>query len=186
MVAKNLVSIEILEMSAPNTSLAMLQLTEDGRELCQVLGWSIAETERQRVNRYHQGEQYPQHTLALMIFAMHARFRGYRVGVLPKLEMVQTNAVPDVSVSRCYPGSPPETTFVEVELSSKELDAKWRNLSQLQGRVALCARNAKRRARLVGDCKLKNLHGIATDLETLIACKVPDITDETPLWIEEW
>jgi len=44
MVEKNLISREVLEISAPNTSLAMLQLTEDGRQLCQILGWGVAET----------------------------------------------------------------------------------------------------------------------------------------------
>ena len=121
-----------------------------------------------------------------MIFAMHARFRGYRVGVLPELVRVQTNAIPDVSISRDLPDEKAETIYVEVELSIKELDNKWRNLAELQRRVALCARNSKHRARLVGDCKLKDLHGVATDLETLIACKVPDISASTPLWAEEW
>jgi len=122
----------------------------------------------------------------VMIFAMHARFRGYRVGVLPELAGVQTNAIPDVSISRDLPDEKAETIYVEVELSIKELDNKWRNLAELQSRVALCARNSKHRARLVGDCKLKDLHGVATDLETLIACKVPDISASTPLWAEEW
>jgi hypothetical protein len=186
MVEKNLLSAEVLEMSAPNTSLAMLQLTQDGRELSQILSWEISESERERLNRLHQGVQYPQHTLAALIFAMHARFRGYRVGVLPQIEGVQTNAIPDVAVSRSLMDGSLETFYVEVELSSKELDAKWRNLTQLQGRVALCARSEKRRARLVGDCKLKKLHGVATDLETLIACKVPEISEATPLWAEDW
>ena len=186
MVDKNLISREVLEMSAPNTSLAMLQLTQDGCQLCQILNWDVSETERQCVNRLHQGLQFPQHTLAVMIFAMHARFRGYRVGVLPKLDGVQTNAVPDVSVSRNLPDKNLETMYVEVEMSNKELDSKWRNLAHLQGRVALCARNPQRRARLIGDCKLKQLHGLATDLESLIACKVPDISENSPLWTEEW
>jgi hypothetical protein len=186
MVEKNLVSSEVLEMSAPNTSLAMLQLTQDGRELSQILAWEICESERERLNRLHQGMQFPQHTLGVMIFAMHARFRGYRVGVLPQVEGVETNAVPDGFISRRLKDGSLETNYVEVELSSKELDAKWHNLSQLQGHVALCARSEKRRVRLVGDCKLKKLHGLATDLETLIACKVPDISEDTPLWADEW
>jgi hypothetical protein len=186
MVEKNLIGRQVLEMSAPNTSLAMLQLTQDGRQLCQVLGWDMLESERERINRMHQGEQFPQHTLAMMVFAMHARMRAYRVGVLPQMEGLETHSVPDVAVSRCLPGERPEMIYVEVELSTKELDKKWQNIAQLQGSVALCARNAQRRARLVGDCKLKNLHGLATDLETLIACKVPEITGDTPLWAEEW
>jgi hypothetical protein len=173
-------------MSAPNTSLAMLQLSKDGQELSQILDWEVHESERMRLNRLHQGVQLPQHTLALMIFAMHARLRGYRAGVLPKMNNVETHALPDAAVTNLKEDGSRETLYVEVELSNRELDAKWRNLSSLQGRVALCARTKKRRARLVGDCKLKNYHGMATDLETLIACKVPDISPETPLWTEAW
>jgi hypothetical protein len=186
MVEKNLISREVLEMSAPNTSLAMLQLTQDGQQLCQNLGWDVRETERQRMNRLHQGADFHQHTLAVLIFAMHARLRSYQVGVLPDLAGVQTNAEPDVAVTHNLPDESLETIYVEVELSNKELDQKWSNLAELQGRVALCARNAQRRDRLIGDCKLKDLHGVATDLETLIACKVPEIDLDTPLWVEEW
>jgi len=186
MVERNLISREVLEMSLPNTSLAMLKLSEDGQQLCQILGWDVDETEHQRLIRLHQGTLYPQHTLGVMIFAMHARLRGYRVGVLPELVRVQTNAIPDVSISCDLPDEKADTIYVEVELSIKELDNKWRNLAELQSRVAQCARNSKHRVRLVGDCKLKNLHGMATDLETLIACKVPDISQSTPLWAEEW
>jgi hypothetical protein len=186
MVERNLASREVLEMSAPNTSLAMLQLTEEGRVLSTTLGWQVCESERQRIQRLHQGIQYPHHTLALLIFSMHARLRGYRVEVLPELEGVETRAAPDVAVTLDEAGEPRQVLYVEVEMSHKELDDKWRNLDQLQGRVALCARNIQGRARLVGDCKLKGLHGLATDLETLIACKVPEISTSTPLWAEEW
>jgi hypothetical protein len=186
MVERNLASREVMEMSTPNTSLAMLQLTQDGRDLCHLLGWPVVESERQRIQRLHEGVRFPQHTLAMLIFAMHARLRGYRVEVLPERTNVQSRAVPDVAVTQDLAVQPGEKLYVEVELSLKELDEKWRNLERLQGRVALCARNTQNRARLVGDCKLKNLHGLATDLETLITCKVPDISCSTALWAEEW
>jgi hypothetical protein len=186
MVERNLANREVMQMSAPNTSLAMLQLTQDGRDLCHLLSWSVVESERQRIQRLHEGVRFPHHTLAILIFAMHARLRGYKVEVLPELSNVQTRAVPDAAVMKDQTGQTDEKLYVEVELSLKELDEKWRNLDRLQGRVALCARNTQNRARLVGDCKLKNLHGLATDLETLITCKVPDISTSTVLWAEEW
>jgi hypothetical protein len=186
MVERNLASREVLAMSAPNTSLAMLQLTQDGSDLCQALDWPVVESERQRIQRLHEGDRFPQHSLAILIFAMHARLRGLRVEVLPDLPGVETRAAPDVAVIMDQAGQPGEKLYVEVELSLKELDEKWRNLDRLQGRVALCARNTQNRARLVGDCKLKNLHGLATDLESLITCKVPDISTSTALWVEEW
>jgi hypothetical protein len=186
MAEKNLISTDVMEMSAPNTSLAMLRLTDDGRELCRILSWEPVQTERERMNQLHEGLQYPQHTLGVLIFVMHARFRGFRAGVLPAIEKGKTAAVPDAWIESVAPENLPTPLYVEVEMSNKELPEKWRNLTQLQGRVALCARSVQRRARLVGDCKLKNLPGLATDLETLIAPKVPEITYATPLWIDEW
>ncbi len=186
LIDRKLISREVMEMSAPNTSLALLRLSDEGRSLCQMLGWYIAETERQRIYRLNHETQVPQHTLAVMIFAMHARFRGYRVGVLPQVDIIQTDAVPDVVITRDATEGKPETIYVEVELNGKELDEKWRNLAKLQNRIAICARNTQHRSRLVENCKLKSLHGLATDLETLIACKVPDISQCADLWAEEW
>ena len=42
------------------------------------------------------------------------------------------------------------------------------------------------RQRLVGDCRLDKLPGMATDLETLIKVKHSTITDQNPLWVESW
>ena len=74
-----------------------------------------------------------------------------------------------------------------MELGLKDRPAKWRNLAQLQGHVALCARDASRRTRLINDCRLVKLSGMATDLETLVLT-VPyrDLTQEHPLWVEMW
>lgn len=185
---KNLVDLDTLAMSAPKTSLALLTLTEDGKELCHILGWEPLPGERRRLNELHEGQRFPQHTLSVLIFAMHARLRGRRVATLPDLGNVSTPARPDVYIERpaVDESDPAEALYVEVEMSDKDLAAKWSNLVGLQGGVALCARDAARRARLVGDCKLKNLRGQATDLEVLIAPSAPDITAETPLWVEKW
>ena len=185
-VEKGLIRCEVLEMSAPNTSLATLHLTPEGAALCRILGWEFFETERQRMIRLRQGDLSPQRTLAVMIFALHARFRGYQVSVLPQVDGVETGNTPDIAIARGLPDQAAEMLYVAVEPDNKEAPEKWLSQAPHQNRVALCARNVQRRARLIGECKLKNLHGLATDLETLIACKVPDITSSTPLWAEEW
>jgi hypothetical protein len=185
---RNLLALEVLAMNAPRTSLALGRLTQDGKELSHVLGWAPAETELDRLHRRHEGERFPQHTLAVLIFAMHARFRSYQAAVLPALTGPTSQSDPDVWIGRQDPAHPekPESWYVEVELSSKELPEKWQNQVALQGRAAFCAQSAQRRARLVSDCKLKQIRGVATDLEALIAPRVPDITPATPLWLEDW
>lgn len=153
-----------------------------------LLGWEILKSERQRLNEDHEGQRFPLHTLAVLIFAMHARFRGWSAAVLPDLGNVTNRAKPDVVIERAKPTSPGqiESFYVEVELSRKDLPEKWLNLVNLQGQVAICARNSSTRDRLVSDCKLKNIHGMATDLEVLIAPSLVNISADTPLWDSLW
>ena len=76
---------------------------------------------------------------------------------------------------------------MEVELGQKESPSKWRNQAKLNdGKVALCAATPETRKRLVGDCVLDKLPGLATDLETLVKVKFKEIREDTPLWLEEW
>jgi len=80
-----------------------------------------------------------------------------------------------------------QVLYVEVELGQKESPTKWRNQAKLnESKVALCAATPKTRQRLAGDCHLDKLPGVATDLETLVKVKFQTITEETPLWLEEW
>ena len=80
-----------------------------------------------------------------------------------------------------------QTFYVEIELGQKESPSKWRNQAKLNGgKVALCAATPDTRKRLVGDCRLAKLSGMATDLETLVKVKHSTIREETPLWLEEW
>jgi hypothetical protein len=133
----------------------------------------------ERLIRLHEGERFPNHTLAVLIFALHARKRGWATQVLPPVE---SPAAPDLLLQR---GD--QKYFVEVELGQREKPNKWRNLAELNnGKISLCAATPDTRKRLVGDCRLDKLNGIATDLETLVKTKFQTISEETPLWLEEW
>ncbi len=177
----NLLTTETISLSAPRTALKLYRLNEEGRKLHRALfGQDAQESEWERLNRMHEGERFKEHTLAVLAFATHARKRGWSVQVLP--EMSDTNAEPDLWITRGE-----ESYYVEVELQSKERPPKWRNLSEVNnGKVALCAATTDKRARLVGDCKLDHLSGLATDLETLVQEKYSTIGEETSLWVETW
>jgi hypothetical protein len=130
----------------------------------------------------HEGDRFPEHTLAILIFTMHARKRGWATQVLPPVQ--NTNAAPDALVLK---GS--ERWYVEVELSQKENLAKWKNLAALNGgKVAICAATPEYMTRLAGDCRLANLPGIATELQTLVKGTKPykAINEQTPFWLESW
>lgn len=168
-----------LDLGEKKPALKLIRLTPLGEEFCQALGWEVQEAEWARLIRLHEGTRFPEHTVAVLAFAMNARARNWQVVVLPE---VPGPARPDVQVTQ---GS--EQHYVEVELGLKDRPAKWRNLAGLQGHVALCARDVAGRARLVGDCRLAKLSGLATDLETLVlATPYRDLTPEHPLWPEMW
>jgi hypothetical protein len=175
LIAKGLVAIGkfVMNLSQP-AKMVVLRLTDDGRELCNILGWEPVESEWERLIRLHDGDRQKEHTAGVLAFTYHSRRRGWRTEVLPD---VDGNAVPDVLVKK---GD--ERIFVEVEFGEDKPN-KWRNLAALQGFVALCAATAEKRSKLVAECKLDKLGGVATDIETLIqeSGGVPG-----KLWVEKW
>ena len=172
---------QTVQINPPSTSLRLLKLSPDGARLFKTLfDREPEETDWERLVRLHEGNRFPEHTLAVLIFALHARKRGWATQILPPVE--DTKAVPDLIVLRSN-----QKLYVEVELGQKESPTKWRNQADLNsGKVAVCAATPKTRQRLAGDCRLDKLPGLATDLETLVKPRLQTITEETPLWLEEW
>ena len=177
----NVLVNEIIVLKSPRTALKLYRLSAEGENLYQALFQVKAfENDWSRLIRLHEGARFPEHTMAVIAFTMHARKRGWATQVLP--EVKGTKSVPDVWIMRGK-----EKLYVEVELGDKERVSKWRNQSGLnEGYVALCAATQKTRARLVGDCKLDKLAGMATDLETLVRGKFKELNSASPLWLEDW
>ncbi len=174
-----LVEMETLRLSKPKTGLALVRLSEKGRTVVEALfGEPPAEGDWDRLRRLHEGERFPEHTVAVLIFALHARLRGWETEIMPDVDGM---AAPDVAVRRAD-----EHYYVEVERGEKRKDPKWRHIAEANGGVAaLCAMTPEHRSLLVGDCKSLGLPGVATDLESLIKVPFHDAHGE-PLWLEKW
>ena len=144
--------------TAPSSALKMFQLSSEGKTLFKLLFKKVA----------------------VLIFALHARRRGWATQLMPSVE---GKAAPDLVIER---GD--ECLYVEVERGQKEKKTKWTGIAELNdGTVALCAMTPKFRRRLVGDCKLAKIKkGFATDLKTIVTVKYDTIGAETPLWDESW
>lgn len=177
----NILTTEITELRSPHTTLRLNRLTGEGERIYQSLfGVQPMESDWSRLIRLHEGERYPGHALAVLAFTLHARKRGWAAAVMPQVS--DSKARPDACVIRGQ-----EKWFVEVELGEKENTAKWRNLHELNGgRVVLCSSTPKTRARLVADCQLDHLPGLATDLETLVRGNFKQITPASQLWLMQW
>ncbi len=163
------------------SALTVIKLSDGGKELCSILGWNPVESDWERIDRLHQGEQSRDHTFGLLAFAMHARLRGWKADVLPEIQPDGDPWQPDVLLQH---GS--ERCYVEVEMSDKENAAKWKQQARLQPYTAFCTATNQQRAALVSDCKRLKLPGMGTSLETLVGERVQDIHVESPLWAETW
>jgi len=166
-----------VETEGFKTSLTVHRLSKEGRELCGLFGWQVIESEWERLIRMHEGERFPQHTLGVLAFALHARVRGWQAQVLPE---VQGHAAPDVRIEKGE-----ESFYVEVEMGDRRKDDKWRTLAAMQGRVALCAATIAQRQQLATDCRRMKLSGLATDLQSLVQQRLP-IEKPEVFWEETW
>ena len=177
----NILLVGKLELKLPRTVLKLYRFSSEGEKLYQSL-FAVRpyENDWSRLIRLHEGDQFPEQTLAVLAFTMHARKRGWATQVLP--EVTGSKSVPDAWIMR---GD--DKLYVEVELGDTESIVKWRNQSTLNdGRTAWCVATQKSRNHLVGECKLDKLPGIATDLESLIMGKFKNINSDSPLWMESW
>jgi len=175
---KGVITVEKLVINTPRTSLVVMRLTDEGKRIVeQIFMRPPVESEWERLIRLHEGERFPGHTAAVLLFAMYARLQGYSVSVLPEVE---SPSPPDILIARAD-----ERLFVEVELGRKERPAKWKYNAELNGgKVALVTGTANRREALTADIQRMGLPGVATDLEYLR--QKDRKAEEAPLWIAQW
>ena len=160
-----------------------VRLTNAGRELVSGLGWQVQETELERMRRLHEkGKTEDKHTAAVLAFTYHARLRGWKAGVMPKSATGNYRYAPDAIVAK---GD--REYHVEVELSWKVADPKWRNMTRSRGVVALCAKHEKHQQALVGDVE-SVIGANATIMTTNLRTLFKDVQEEPvgELWLERW
>ena len=135
---------EIITLKSPRTSLKLYRLSAEGEKLYETLFQTKAfENDWSRLIRLHEGVRFPEHTMAVIAFAMHARKRGWATQVLP--EVTGTKSVPDVWIMRGE-----EKLYVEVELGEKERVSKWRNQSVAKWRICGVVRGKLKNTRATG------------------------------------
>ena len=164
--------------NAIRNGLAVVRLTDLGKAICSVWGWTVVPSDWDKLIEYHNGQEQLRHTAMVLDFAWQARRRGYRVVVMPIVQKMFI--VPDVYVER----DATDKTYVEVERGRNKLE-KWRNLYALQGFVAVCvATKARRKTIVEKEIQPLVIGGMATDLETL---KNSDKSEKNQqLWVDSW
>lgn len=158
-------------------------LTELGKAFCQAYGWTAVESDWEILKKHHQGEHQKKHSAAILLFAMHARARGWQVTLLPKAAgdstLYATAYDPDLKISK---GTIQAMVEVETKAASKKLE-KWR-LSQMSQRLAaVCALSPKRRQSLEKEILSANARCFSTDFKYLNSDLKSNPFTPSELWI---
>lgn len=162
---------------------AVVTLTDIGREAARIfLSLQARPSEWQLLAEKHSAEEYQRHALSVLVFAYHARRRGWKVQICP--ETASSLYLPDVLVEKDG-----ERVYVEVEVlrhPRKRKDGadntwvrKWINQHDFQKQVAVCTLTPKRREGIRAYLKPR-WRGMATDILTLATNPNGD------LWAERW
>jgi hypothetical protein len=167
------------------TSLTVLRLTEDGIRLARFLDWDPVPSELERLEGT-AGGQDEKHTMATLLFTLHARRRGWKVTILPE--------VAGEICAEVLAGKGDERYYVSIP-GGPTSDEDWQHLAALNnGRVALCTINPENREENTGQCRMLGLGGMATDVCSLVfkdagmktAYVIRDISPQMKLWVQEW
>jgi len=161
----------------------LVHLTELGQELVQHLGVDPVETEWDRLMRAHGGNAQEKHAALVILAAHYARRHGYRTLVCPPSPA--DGVLPDLLLA----GPDGKIIYTEVEAESGDEERrlkKWRNLADVQGKVAVVAPNPSARERLVREARQVARRGVATDLDTLRQEELKRISPLPSFWLEEW
>jgi hypothetical protein len=160
----------------PWAKLAVITLTDYGKDVARALGNEPVESDYERILRLHDGENQPAHTAQVLFTAYQARIRKMKVVVMPFEENDRTPWFrPDLSISdelHYYP--------VEVETHSRNNPKKWEY--KREANVVLPTPSV--RHAVVNRLKKMHVPGRATDLITL--ARYAKDYDLSYFWLERW
>ena len=177
LVDNHLLEAETLRLLQPETSLALVRLTEEGRQLCRVLGWEPVESDWERLLRMKAPDWPKERLLEILIFAMHARLRGWGVQLQPEV----AGADPHLHVERG------EMSCYAWLVSGSALNVeRWRSLPELPGQFGLCTATYLQRQQIAAPLRMLGRAVQIASLEELIAVRLPDINPAVDLWLERW
>lgn len=169
-------------LATGNTRLKLVWLSAAGKRLLQKQGQPVVPSEWEALLERHGGERQQGHSVQVCLFTYLARSYGWATTVCPEIPANGSGPLlPDVLLERGQ-----ERLYMEVEAGSGEPErrmAKWRNLAQMQGRVALAAPSPAVRGTLVAEAQAAATHGVATDMTTLRPAWDEKQDD---IWLEEW
>jgi hypothetical protein len=131
-------NLEVTVQDGVNSRFVVMDLTRQGRELCEIFGWKIVESDRARAVRLFRGPA--EQLLGAFFLAAQARLRGYSALGFPALDLP---SAPDLLLER---GTESRFAFVEF---APQLSERWRNAGDLTNPPAFFTLTRQARAQLL-------------------------------------
>ncbi len=161
-------------------SVAVIGLTDKGKELARFMGVEPVESEWETLQREHGGDRQEGHALAVVTFAHHARRFGFQTEVCPPNPSPEVRGFsPDIALS-----AEGRTWYVEVENGSGDEERrfrKWKNMEKAVGYVAIASSTSEMLHRMVREAKGAGVKcGAGADISALSG----NTTD--PFWPVLW
>lgn len=151
--------------SGPGATLILVRLAPQGETALQACGVATVPSEWDLL-RAAEGDVPVRHGLACA-FAYHARLRGWATAISPPAVLVRQG----------------DEVLPTAIVTDEAPDPRWLAQHARQGRLALVALNAELRQKAVSVARAGGFyHGLATDLQTLLATQA----SRGPLWTEQW
>ncbi|HEX3052405.1 MAG TPA: hypothetical protein VHP83_17220 [Aggregatilineaceae bacterium] len=164
-------------------SYVMVYLTPKGQDYCLACGWPAVVSDWEILAKLHQAEDQKKHAMAILVFAMHARYRGWEVKLVPNATEGETffssTYSPDLVITQGE-----VRMYVEVETrKSQKKTVKWVRNMQAQRYVAVCAMTPRRRLTLEKEVQKLHIRCHSTDLKHLNLGLIQNILAPGDLWV---
>ncbi len=175
---EGLIWVQVAQLA--DHAIAVIGLTDRGKELARFMGVEPVESEWETLQREHGGYRQEGHALAVVTFAYHARRFGFQTEVCPPNPAPEVRGFsPDIALS-----AEGKTWYVEVENGSGEEGRrfrKWKNMEKAVGYVAIASAGSRILQRMVREAKGAGVKcGAGADISALAGNK----TD--PFWSVLW
>lgn len=178
--------IEIYEVRIIRKNLVYLiiELTEEGKTYCRAYGWEPIESDWEILKKHHQGEKQLKHSAAVLLFAFHARVRGWKVTLVPKAagetKPYDPDYDPDIRITKAN-----IQMMVEVETNKvRKKVEKWLISGSAQRYAAICTLTPARRESLEKEVLQANVRCFSTDFRYLNLHLINAPLNPGDLWIK--
>lgn len=170
------------------TSLQLVWLSEMGKDLCNGFGWSVVESDWEKLKKLFGSKESEEKAISMMLIALHARVRGYRVKLRPDNDS-------EVSSDLLLTSGDDIEIHTFLLMGSSIPHETFAQMTKIDGKVGICGRDREQRCIITEIVQRAGIQcGVSTDLFSLITndkkdqqpIPIAEIGKDNTMWMGEW